>query len=311
MGEHARPSVLVVLGPTASGKTSVAIACAQRLGGEIISADSRAFFAGLDIVTDTPTDAQRSDVPHHLIDCIPVLGHYDAMAFRKDVARLIPAIRDRGKVPILAGGGTVYLGAVLRGLFEGPAVDEALREQLADLPLEALHRELQRVDPPAAERIHPNDRLRLMRALEVYRLTGLPMSHWQATARPLDESFVLIGLRRDRDEHRQLIRSRIEQMVKRGVFEEIARLRSSGLRDEVQAYRTIGVPEAFRVLNGEWDEDQFVDVVGHRTWQLVRRQLAWFRRDENVHWIEMTGRSHDDVVAEALAHWNSETGKRT
>ncbi|MBE0634506.1 tRNA (adenosine(37)-N6)-dimethylallyltransferase MiaA, partial [Candidatus Bipolaricaulota bacterium] len=126
----ARQPVIVVLGSTASGKTAVALELARQLNGEIISADSRAFFTGLDIVTDKPTREQRRDVPHHLIDCVPIDGEYDAMAFRSDVVRLLPQIRQRGHQPLIAGGGTLYLAALLRGIFEGTAKDDQLREAM-------------------------------------------------------------------------------------------------------------------------------------------------------------------------------------
>ena len=164
--QRARTPVLVVLGPTASGKTTVAIELARRTNGEIISADSRAFFVGLDIVTDKPSLDERGGIPHHLIDCVPINGNY--------VVRLLPEIQDRHHQPILAGGGTLYLGAILRGIFEGPAKDEDLRSKMERQSIDDLFRELESVDPTAAGKIHRNDRLRITRALEVYRTTGTP-----------------------------------------------------------------------------------------------------------------------------------------
>ena len=302
--QRARTPVIVVLGPTASGKTAVAIELACRISGEIISADSRAFFVGLDIVTDKPSLDERGGIPHHLIDCVPLNGNYDAMAFRSDVARLLPEIRNRHHQPVLAGGGTLYLGAILRGIFEGSAKDESLRSAMEERSLDDLFRELESVDPTAAGKIHPNDRLRITRALEVYRTTGVPMSQWQSEAEPLPEDFYVVGLCRERSQHRILIEKRVRRMLDRGVIDEIAQLRTRGLTQDVQAYRTIGVPEAFDVLDGKLAAEEYVRIVSNRTWQLVRRQLAWFRRDEMVRWIHVTGRTVGDVTDQILSEWS-------
>jgi tRNA dimethylallyltransferase len=292
------PPLIVVLGPTASGKTAVAVELATQIDGEIVSADSRAFFRGLDVITDKPSLDQRRGVPHHLIDCVPLGGDYDAMAFRSDVARLLPQIRSRGRHPLLVGGGTLYLGSILRGVFEGPSKDLVVRQRLTEQPADALIQELRSVDPAAAERIHPHDRLRLLRALEVYHLTGVPISRWQAQAKPLSERMHVVGLLRERSEHRALIEQRVRHMVQRGVIEEVRTLLESGLADHMQAYRTIGIPEAVQVLRGELTIDAFCERVAHRTWQLAKRQTAWFRRDQNVQWISVTGRSTRSVVGE-------------
>jgi len=302
--QRARTPVLVVLGPTASGKTAVAIELARRTNGEVISADSRAFFIGLDIVTDKPSLDERDGIPHHLIDCVPINGNYDAMAFRSSVARLLPEIRNRHHQPILAGGGTLYLGAILRGIFEGSGKDEDLRSAMKRRPIDDLFSELESIDPTAAEKIHRNDRLRITRALEVFRSTGKPMSQWQSEAEPLHEDFHIVGLCRERAEHRALIEKRICRMLDRGVIDEIAQLRTRGLTQDVQAYRTIGVPEAFEVLDGKLATEEYVRIVSNRTWQLVRRQMAWFRRDEAVRWIHVTGQSVGDVTDEILSEWS-------
>jgi len=298
-----RASVLVILGPTAAGKTAVAVELALRVGGEVISADSRAFFCGLNILTDKPGLEERRGIPHHLIDCVPIDGTYDAMAFRADVVRLLPEIRARGRMPIVAGGGTLYLGAILRGIFDGPERDPDVRAALEGRPSASLVDELSRVDPDAAARIHPNDRLRMIRALEVFRTTGRPISRWQAEAVPLPERFLIAGLTRARDEHRRAIEERVRRMVTRGAFAEIAALAKMGLSPDVQAYRTVGVPEAFEVLNGRLSEAEFVETVTRKTWQLARRQTAWFRRDRDVHGLDMTETTAARAVDELLDRW--------
>jgi tRNA dimethylallyltransferase len=297
------PPILVILGATATGKTAVAFAVAQRLGGEIISSDSRAFFAGLDIVTDKPTAVQREGIPHHLVDVAPFDGAYDAMSFRRDVEALVPEIARRGGVPILAGGGTVYLGAVLRGLFEGPGRHPEIRARLAKLPSVVLHRTLNDVDPASAAAIHGNDRMRLIRALEVYETTGRPMSAWQQEATPLPYPSYCVGLSRERDDHRGAIAARVRSMVTGGLVDEIARLRALGLQPRMQAYRTIGVPEAFDCLDGKITVEEMEERIVQRTWALARRQSAWFRRDVGVCWIDVTGRSADEIAEGIVERW--------
>ena len=303
-----RGSVPVILGPTAVGKTAVGIAMARRIGGEIISADSRAFFIGLDVVTDKPTTPERAEVPHHLVDCVPIDREYDAMAFRRDVERLIPEIAQRGRVPIIVGGGTLYLGAILRGIFEGPSKDAAFRSAMEEQSVDELYQRLASVDPMAAEAIHPNDRLRITRALEVHRLTGRPISAWQTEAEPLSVSFLVVGLRRDRDDHRAAIAARVRRMIEGGLVDEVARLREGGIGPECQAYRTIGVPEAMARLEGRLSDREMEEHIVRRTWALARRQMAWFRREEGVSWVDVTGRGIEEVVAEILGEWRRSEG---
>ncbi len=301
-------AVVILLGPTAVGKTAIGIEIAERIEGEIVSADSRAFFSGLDIVTDKPLEAERRGIPHHLIDIVPPCGTYDAMAFRRDVERLIPEIRARGCVPILVGGGTLYLGAVLHGIFEGPAKDDGIRASLAQHPVGELHDRLAAVDPAAAAAIHPNDRLRMTRALEVYELTGRPISSWQADAAPLSCTTFAAGLRRARDDHRASIAARVRSMIVRGLVEEVGRLRAQGLEPGCQAYRTIGVPEVSRHLDGLISPDEMEHEIVHRTWGLVRRQTAWFRREKDVCWWDVTGREAGSVADDIVAAWRRSPG---
>ena len=294
--------VVVILGPTAVGKSAVAIALARQVGGEVISADSRAFFRGLDITTDKPTSSERQGVHHHLIDVVEFDGHYDAMAFRQDADRLIREIQARGVMPIIAGGGTLYLNALLRGLFDGPGEDRTVRRTLLGRPLSEIYQALTEADPVAAAKIHPNDRMRIVRALEVYWLTGRPISDWQREARPLPYHFQLFGLRREKAAHRRAIEARCERMLDRGLVDEIRRFREKGLRPHMQAYRTIGVPEVFSYLAGEIDGAELKRQLTDHTWQLVRRQMAWFLRDERVIWFDVSDRPHAELAAEMAEH---------
>jgi len=288
----------VILGPTAVGKSAVAIEVATRLHGEVISADSRAFFRGLDIVTDKPSLAKQQDIPHHLIDLVAFDGRYDAMAFCKDVARLIPEIESREHLPIVAGGGTLYLGAILRGIFSGPAADGKVRKALLHESLDTLYTRLLEVDPAATTRIHKNDRLRIMRALEVHELTGRPISELQKEAQPLPYPFIVFGLKREREDHRKAIAARVEGMLSSGLIDEVKRLRDEGLHKDCQAYRTIGVRETFEYLDEEISREELREKIIRNTWALARRQAAWFRNDSEVTWVDVTDRTIDEVAKE-------------
>ncbi len=303
----AAPAVLALLGPTATGKTAVAIELALRLRGEVISADSRAFFHGLDIVTDKPLEAGRRGVPHHLIDCVPIDGEYDAMAFRADVARLVPEIAARDRVPILAGGGTLYLAAVLRGIFEGPGRSDTFRRSLDDISSEELHGRLAVVDAAAAAAVHPRDRLRVVRALEVEAASGRPITEWKAEAQPLPFRFRTFGLVRDRDDHRAAVEARARAMIDRGLVDEVRDLRARGLTPAHQAYRSVGIPEVCAYLDGAITREKLIDRLVRATWALVRRQASWFRAQPGVSWVSMTGRMSADVADEIVAAWRSES----
>jgi len=296
--DSATRPVVVILGPTAVGKSAVAIEVATRLHGEVISADSRAFFRGLDIVTDKPSLAKQQDIPHHLIDLVAFDGRYDAMAFRNDVARLIPEIESREHLPIVAGGGTLYLGAILRGIFSGPAADGKVREALLHESLDTLYARLLEVDPAATTRIHKNDRLRIMRALEVHELTGRPISELQKEAQPLPYPFTVFGLKREREDHRKAIATRVEKMLHSGLIDEVKRLRDEGLHKNCQAYRTIGVRETFEYLDEGISREELREKIIRNTWTLARRQAAWFRNDSEVTWVDVTDRTIAEVAKE-------------
>lgn len=292
---------VVILGPTAVGKSRIAIALAESLPVEIISADSRAFFKDLDIVTDKPSLAKRNKIAHHLIDIVPLMGKYDAMAFRNDVERLIPQIQSKGHVPIIVGGGTLYLGAILRGIFNGPSANPAIRKKLRNQPIEDLYARLKEIDPQSANKIHPNDQLRIVRALEVHMISGQTISKLKKEATPLPIKMITFGLKMKRQSHRQAITSRIDQMLSSGLIEEVRSLIAQGLEPKHQAYRTIGIPEAAAFLKGEITYQQLKEKLVTNTWSLARRQLAWFKHDSDITWIDVTGRSTQEVATYILS----------
>lgn len=292
--------VPIILGATASGKSGLAYQLALRLPGEIISADSRAFYRGLDIGTAKPPLSWCAQVPHHLIDICELAQSYNVMEFRRDVARLLPQIHARGRRPLIVGGSMLYLHVLTRGLFTGPPADPKLRQALSQVPLAQLYRQLRQVDPEAAGRIHPHDRGRLVRALEVYRLSGRPISEWQRRrTRPLLKSFIKIGLRLERAELYRRIARRLQEQLEQGLLAE-ARALYSRLRPGMPAYKTLGYPELFAHLEGRCSLEQAVAQIEKHTRHYARRQLIWFRRDPQIHWLDVSDKSPEEITSEAL-----------
>lgn len=292
---------VVILGPTGVGKSAIGIRLAESLSGEIISADSRAFFKNLDIVTDKPPLTKRNTITHHLIDTVPLTGKYDAVSFRNDVQKLIPKIQTHGHVPIIVGGSTLYLGAILRGIFTGPSADPKLRKELLNQPVDGLYARLKQIDPQSAKRIHPNDRLRIVRALEVEMITGQTISKLQKKATPLPLDLEIFGLRMDREAHRQAIAARVEQMLTGGLIEEVRSLGARGLAPEHQAHRTIGIPETEAFIKNDISYQELKEKLITNTWSLARRQMAWFKHDSEITWIDVTGKSTQEVATYILS----------
>ncbi|HED04063.1 MAG TPA: tRNA (adenosine(37)-N6)-dimethylallyltransferase MiaA [Candidatus Fraserbacteria bacterium] len=290
----------IILGATASGKSGLAYQLALRLPGEIISADSRGFYRGLDIGTAKPPPDWRAQVPHHLIDICELDQPYNVMDFRCAVARLLPQIRARGRRPLIVGGSMLYLHVLTAGLFAGPPADPRLRQALSQVPLAELYGQLKQIDPEAAGRIHPHDRGRLVRALEVYRLSGRPISEWQhQKTRPLLKNFLKIGLCLERAKLYRRIARRLQEQLERGLLNE-ARALHGRLRPGMPAYKTLGYPELFAYLEGYCSLDQAITQIEKHTRHYARRQLIWFRRDPQIHWIDVSDKSPAEITSEAL-----------
>ncbi len=289
------------------GKTAVSLRVARAVGAEIVSADARAVYRGLNIGTDRPSDEALRCVPHHLIGVLQPSQTYDAAQFRRDCEQLVPEIHGRGRRAMVVGGSTLYIRALTQGLFEGPAADPQFRRSLADKPSEQLHRKLEEVDPQAAARIPPADRVRVVRALEVYRNTGRPISSLWGRKRPAPWPIVGVGLHLDRDELRRRIEVRVDRMLSRGLVEEARALQAAGIPEEAPAARTIGYREILAYLRGEVDLEEARRRMVAGTKAYARRQLSWFRR-ESLHWIDVTGRGPDDVACEVLSVWGRADG---
>lgn len=292
----------LILGPTAVGKSRVAYELALRLGNaEIISADARGIYEHLDIGTDKPPPEWCERVPHHLFSIKEPHETYSAMEFHDDAIKILEDCRRRDVLAIVAGGSTLYIDALLGKLFEGPAADPELRRELKRRPLEELYRNLKDVDSEAVARIHPHDRQRIVRALEVYQLTGAPISELQKQPQGAPYEFLRIGLTCERQKLYERINSRVEAMMQEGLLEE-----ANALRDRVppgsQAYKSNGYREMFDYLRGEIASlEEAVRLIKRRTRDHARRQLKYFRRDRAIHWIDTTDRTTAEVVEEILA----------
>ena len=299
MSADRRPLAIALMGPTASGKTALAMEWAQRLGGEIVSVDSALVYRGLDIGAAKPEAAMLAAVPHHMIDVREPWQPYSAAEFAADAREALDGIAARGKLPILAGGTGLYFQALLEGLAPMPEADPAVRATLAAEAAErgwpALHAELAMIDPRAAARIQPTDPQRIQRALEVFRLSGKPISEWQAMparARLPFRVLKLVLAPRDRTVLHQRIERRFDTMLEAGFLQEVERLRAMPQLQAVErpldlpAIRAVGYRQAWETLDGTLAENEFRDRAIFATRQLAKRQLTWLRGELDARWFD-------------------------
>jgi tRNA dimethylallyltransferase len=296
-----RGRVLAVLGPTASGKSALGLALAQRHDGEIINCDSTAVYRGFDIGTDKlPLEARRG-IPHHLIDIADPTEVYTAAQFARDAATCIREIHARGRLPILVGGTGFYYRALTRGLFPGPGADEALRARLnrvADRRSpERLHRMLARIDAASAGRIMPRDRKRLIRALEVYLSTGKPLTaHFSETSSPIaDCTVTAIALRLPAALTAERVARRVDDQFARGIVEEVRGLLSRGVPPTARPFGGLVYRQVMDMLRGVRGEAETRALIVQENRRYARRQLIWFRKEPNLMWFDGPGERADTL----------------
>src|SRR5690606_35942880 len=295
-----RPPAIALMGPTASGKSALALDWARRLGGEIVSVDSALVYRGLDIGAAKPTAEERAAVPHHVVDLCDPWQAYSAAEFAADARKAIDGILARGRLPILAGGTGLYFRALLRGLSPMPEADASMRATIDAEARErgwpALHAELGRVDPDAAARIHATDAQRIQRALEVFRLSGRPISQWQrdqpAAPRLPCRVLKLVIAPPDRAVLRARIEARFDAMLAAGFLDEVRALRtlsqlcSHPAPLDLPAIRAVGYRQAWEHLDGATSLDEFRDRAIFATRQLAKRQLTWLRGELDGRWFD-------------------------
>jgi len=295
---------ILVAGPTACGKSEVALLLAERLGGQIISVDSMQVYRGLDIGTAKPSPAECARVPHHLIDVVEVTENFDAAKFATLAHRAAAEIQSRRRVPILCGGTGLYFRAFLDGLGEAPPADARLRAELEATPLPLLLRELETRDPATFAAIDRKNPRRVIRAVEVIRLTGRKFSEqraeWKPAASVQPSGPRCFGLAREADDLRSRIETRVDEMFRRGLVEETRRLLERGLAQNPTAMQAIGYRQVVGHLRGARSLTETIELVKVRTRQFAKRQMTWFRRHAAVTWLEISPRESASSVADRL-----------
>lgn len=295
--------LVAILGPTASGKSALALALAERFGGEIINCDSTAVYRGFDIGTDKVSLDERLGIPHHLIDIADPTEVYTAAQFAIDAARIIREIQARGRLPIIVGGTGLYYRALTRGLFPGPPADEPLRARLEAIAgrrgLPFLHRMVKRVDPPSAERILPGDRKRMVRALEVFFLTGAPLTqHFADTVSPIAGMPVLaIGLRIPSALTAERTARRVGLQFERGLMDEIRGLLAAGIPETARPFGGLVYRQAMDYLHGVRDEAATRELIACENRHYAKRQATWFKKEPDLQWFEGPGESPATIAA--------------
>jgi tRNA dimethylallyltransferase len=317
---------ILIAGPTAVGKSKIALRLAEQLGGEIISADSMQVYRGLDIGTAKPSPADRARVPHHLIDICDLTESFDAAQFARLAHCAVAEVQSRGHVPVLCGGTGLYFKAFLEGLGETPPADPRLRAELEAVPLKKLLDELRERDPATFEKIDKKNPRRVIRAVEVIRLTGQPFSKQRAEWNVLPASspedlkseiparcrnHVFCLIRQPADLHAR-INARVDAMFKRGLVDETHELLKRGLAENKTAMQAIGYRQVVEHLRGERSLAETIELVKIRTRQFAKRQLTWFRAQKNLEWIELKPDESLEKCAQKIceAFWKSRSDGR-
>ncbi len=287
--------VVAVVGPTATGKSALGLGLAEAFGGEIIACDSTAVYRGLDIGTDKVSPDEQRGIPHHLIDVAGPEETYSAADYSRAASQVVHEVLSRGRVPIVVGGTGLYYRALVRGLFPGPTRDDALRARIGAIAarrgVESLHRWLGRVDPDSARRVQPRDEKRITRALEVYLLTGRPLTdHFADTVSPIAGLDVLtLGVTLPRPMLRERVARRVDAQIARGVVAEVERLIDAGVPESAHAFSGLVYRQVLEMRRGVRDVIATRDLIVRENMRYARRQLIWFRKEPNVIWLDGPG----------------------
>jgi len=302
--------MILILGVTSSGKGRLACDLAQSLGAEIISIDSMKVYRRMDIGTAKPPLEARRRIKYHLIDIVEPSDSFSVGAFRDAALHAMEQIKSRDKKIIAVGGTALYIKALLYGLFEGPGTDRKIRTELQlraqEEGLACLHQELTKIDPIAAERINPNDSKRIIRALEVYRITGRPISsfqrQWDSNKTKTEHDWTIIGLRREKAEESKRINSRVKKMITAGLVDEVKALLAEEKPLSKQARCAIGYAEIIEHLNGKTELQDAIELIKKNTRRLAKNQRTWFKTFQNVNWLDI---EPDETAEEILSRTKS------
>jgi len=302
--------LLVILGPTATGKSDLALAVAERLHGEIISGDSMQVYRGMDIGTAKVPEQERRGIPHHLLDIWDPAVPFSVADFRELALAAIAAISARGRLPLLAGGTGLYIDSLLYPYNFAPAgaaqpeLRRRLQEEYNELGGESLHARLKAVDPEAAERIHPHDARRLIRALEVQAGSGRAISDFQKEATPAPDLRPLIaGLRLERGQLYQRIDRRVEQMIAAGLIAEVQKLLEQGISRDAVSMQGIGYRQVAAYLAGERSREEAIELIKRDTRRFAKRQMTWFKRNDAIRWFDIDHYRGEGSLERAVCDW--------
>ncbi len=294
--------VIIILGPSASGKSEIALVLAGELGASIISADAFQIYRGMDIGTAKPSKECRRQIKHYLIDVAETDEDFDVARFKALAEEAIRKIKQQGKTPLVVGGTGLYIKALTRGLVSAPKKNKKLRDKLEKLEKNRgegfLHQRLKKVDPEAARRIHPHDQRRIIRALEVYELTGLPLSRIQKDGEKPDNrfEFIKIGLMRPRKELYKRAEERIDEMFKQGWIEEVRTLLDKNYQPRLVSMHALGYQEISRFLAGKITLEKAKSLIKQNTRQFIKRQLTWFKKETDIHWINIDKNQRNEEI---------------
>ncbi len=298
--------LVVLLGPTAVGKSRIGLYLAQALGTEILTADSRQVYRGMDIGTEKPDSADRQAVSHRLIDMVAPDEHFNVGIYRRLALKEITRVQKSGHLPLVVGGTGLYIRALIRGLWDGPPADWKVR---GDLMEEArlqgslhLHTRLARVDPELAKRLHPHDTIKIIRGLEVYHITGKPLSGIHRSHGFQERSFspLLIGLHRERQVLYQRIHDRIDSEISRGLVEETEQLLQQGYGRHLSSMKGLGYRQISGYLAGEYDFDEAIQRLKRDTRHFAKRQMTWFRKEAGIEWLTVEESHSPQKIAEDI-----------
>lgn len=307
--ETGRIRILMIQGPTCSGKTDLAVHLAEEVGGEIVNADSMQVYAGMDIGTAKPSAGVRQRVRHHLIDIVTPDINFTAADFRREARNAVADIHGRGLIPIVVGGTGLYLRALAGGLVDAPSADPGYRRELEVIAErqggDALLELLAVVDPVTAARLHPNDLVRIIRALEVHRQTGCPISEMRREHRFSSDEYdcLKIGIRVDRSKLYQRINERVDLMMQAGFLDEVLRLHAAGFHSGFKAMNSIGYKEISAFIAGEIPLDEALRLIKRNTRHYAKRQETWFARDSEISWVEYP-KSFASIVDNVIAFFD-------
>lgn len=293
--------IIVIIGPTGIGKTDISVKIALVLNSEIINFDSRQIYKFMNIGTAKPSSKILSMVKHHLIDIICPDEYFSAGEYGRKAKEIISSLFHNGMIPLLVGGSGLYLNAVIYGLFEGPQADHKLRrnyvEYADNFGKESLHTRLTKIDPEAANKIHPLDMIRVIRAIKVYEKTGKPISYFQVNFSIEKTPYIpiIIGLKRDRKDLYKRIESRVDLMIGEGLVDEVKRLLDMGYSEELHSMMGIGYRQIIGFLKGKHDLNKAIGLIKRDSKRYAKRQMTWFRKVDNIKWVNCSDNLENDV----------------